>query len=304
LIYNFQLDPGDRVADSAGSALAVVGVGNRDPSFGHPVALANAVAGELGESGEGVGRQWSRPGGEQTHAPTDVAAEVGVIEQAAIVGRNSHEHRCFVQRAYDFAGVKAGQKRYRDCREHGAMQRDEEAVHMKDGKAVNKVILVAESPGRRQRVGVVMQARVRQRGTLGSPGGARRVEQGGEIIVGPFDRPIERRGVDCQIGEPPLAVGIQSVAQHRYGWFRVTNEIVDFGRGERWVEGDVHGASPQARDVESDGLARFWYLHQHAVAGFGSECGQHAGVSTHAFVELSVSGDSLLRRYEKRRVES
>ena len=120
-----------------------------------------------------------------------------MVEQAGVEGRHAHQRRRARQGGDDRVGVEARLKDHRRAGDQRDIDGDEQAVGMEDRQRVDEDVVGAEAPQLGQRPRVGGEIVVGQHRALRAPGGARGVEDGGEIVGAARDRRrFVRRGGD------------------------------------------------------------------------------------------------------------
>ena len=200
---------GQRMADRAGNAIAIIGVRRVHVGLGHAVAFEHGVAGARGPFAMGVGEQRRRAGNEQPHVPRGFFGQRRALQQAGIEGRHAHQHGRARHQLDDQFGIELRQEDHRGAGEQRDVARHEQAVGVIDRQRVDQHVVVGEAPVVDQRERVRREIVVRQHRALGAAGGARRVEDRGEIVVGARDRCEFRSALGGGVGQRALAVGAQ-----------------------------------------------------------------------------------------------
>ena len=165
-------DAGQREADGARHAIALIGVRRIHVGLGHAVALEHGMAGACRPFAMGVGEQRRRARDEQPHMLGGVLVQAGVLQQAGIEGRHAHHHGGAGHQLQDHVRIELRQEDHRGAREQRDVARHEQAVGVIDRQGVDQHVLVGEAPVVDQRIGVRGEIVVRQHRALGAAGGA------------------------------------------------------------------------------------------------------------------------------------
>ena len=203
-------DAGQGMADRAGHALAVIGVGGVHVGFGHAVALEHGVAGARGPFAMGIGEQRRGARNEQPHVLGGFLRQRRALQQPRVEGRHAHQHGRARHQLDDQFGIEFRQEDHRGAGEQRDVARHEQAVGVIDRQRVDQHVLVGEAPVVDQAVGVRREIVVRQHRALGTAGGARGVEDRGEVVIGARDGCERRIGLGGGIRQRSLAVGAQA----------------------------------------------------------------------------------------------
>jgi hypothetical protein len=262
------LDVRQRKADRAGPPLAFIGVRRGHVGLGHAVAFEDAVAGALLEGDVRLGEKRRASGGEEAHMRGKLPGEARIVEQPRIEGRHAH-HRGRPRQPFDeLVDLQRRQEDHRTAGKQDDVAGDEQAVRMEDRQRVQEHVVPGEPPCLDKGPGVGKQVVLRQHSALRAPGGARRIEEGGEVPT--LSRHgIEARGLPgCLFRERPAAVAVQRlevraglrrdrrqrglrglVADHeaRLG---VVDEIFDLVRRIGGIERQEDGAGLDAGRIE------------------------------------------------------
>ena len=202
-------DAGQGMADGAGHALAVIGVGRVHVGLGHAVALEHGMAGACKPFAMGFGEQRRRAGDEQPHVPRGLLAQRRVMQEPRIERGHAHQHGRARHQFDDQVGIEFRQEDHRGTREQRDVARHEQAVGVIDRQRVDQDVVFGEAPVVDQGQRVRGQIVVAQHRALGTAGGARRVEDGGEVVIAARDR---RKFRFCLVGgfrQRALAVGTE-----------------------------------------------------------------------------------------------
>ena len=171
--------PGQREADGAGAALAVVGVRHVHERLGHAVALEHVDTGRVvGSSREQRRRQRCRA----RHAEAE-RGELGVPVLMPPGGRTWSARRrrgsppLVAQRVEHGVGLEPGHEHRRRPGEQRAVEADAEPVHVEEREREHEAVVGRPAPRQPQRLGAREQVAVREPGALGHAGRARRVAE-------------------------------------------------------------------------------------------------------------------------------
>ena len=175
---------GQRMADRAGHAIAVIGVRGVHVGLGHAVALEHGVAGARRPFAMGVGEQRRRAGNEQPHVLRRLLGQRRALQQPRVERRHAHQHGGARHQLDDEIRIEFRQEDHRRAREQRDVAGHEQAVGVIDRQRVDQHVLVGEAPVIDQRERIRRQIVVRQHRALGAARGARGVEDRGEIVVG------------------------------------------------------------------------------------------------------------------------
>ena len=255
-------------------------------------------------------RSGAEPGDEEPHPRRRLGIQHVVLEQADVEGRHPHQHGRPRHQLEDPVDVELRQEDHRGVGEERDVGRDEEAVGVEDRQRVDQHVVRGEAPGVDQGPGVRDEVSVGQHRALGAAGGARGVEQRGQVVGRTLHRRESLRGRVGRLGQAALALGVerderrarlprrrlQSLAparvadeQRRLG---VADEVFDLGRGVAGVERQEDAARADGGEIEDDGLDRFLDLRGHPVPGLHAETGQRVGHPAGPRDEIAV-GDAL-----------
>ena len=160
------------------------------------------MAGPLAELVEGLLQQRRGAGDEQADVLALTRPEAGVGEQPHVEGGHTHEHRRPRQQPAGFRGVEPRAEDHRRAVEERRVARHEQPVGVEDGEHVQERVAFAESPGLVQHLRVREQVGVREHRTLRLAGGARGVEQRGEVAGPALDgvEPVGHRAARLDQG--------------------------------------------------------------------------------------------------------
>ena len=107
-------------------------------------------------------------------------------QQTGVERGHAHEHGGFWQPAHQHRGVELRHQNQTAAIEQHDVERDEQAMDMKQRQRVQQYIVGPKSPQPMQRRGVGRQIAVSQHGALRFSGGAGGVENGGDIVGRPW----------------------------------------------------------------------------------------------------------------------
>ena len=113
-----------------------------------------------------------------------MCAKVRQGQKAGIEGWNPHQYRGLGQQGLDLGRIKAGHKDRGRCAQKGGVKGDEQAVDMEDRQGMEQHILRRKAPEPVQLLGIGGQVAVAEHRPLGPSGGARRIEDRGNIAGG------------------------------------------------------------------------------------------------------------------------
>ena len=240
------------------------------------------MAGPLLPVAVGLGEERRRAGHEEAHVRDRLPGQARMAKQARVEGRNPHQRGRARQEAHHLLGVEFRAEQHRGIGQEGHVRGHEQAVRVVDRQGVDQDVVGRELPGVAQREGVRDEVAVRQHRTLGAPGRARRVEDGGEVVR--LDHG-GREGVRLLVGEVRQRPGPASVQrldrdvarESRDGIapsgvaddelrLRVPDEILDLRRRVGGVERKVDRAGPQGAEIEDEVLHRLLDLHRDPFA--------------------------------------
>jgi hypothetical protein len=187
VVDNAHDGPRHRPTDGAGNASAVEGIGQRDQGLAHAVALEDREPGSHPKRLQMGRRQRCRPAGHESEPPqhggiAGLFVEVG--NQAMHHRRHTHQRRAASEDSVDDGGRgEPGQQHDAGPRLQGTQHGDAQTVDVKQRQRVDDDVVGANAPQVRQRRQPGPQAAVGVRAPLGSPGGARRVDEHGDVVV-------------------------------------------------------------------------------------------------------------------------
>ena len=301
-VHHPRLDPRQGKADGAGAALAVIGVRGAHVGFGHAVAFEDAVACSRLPLFVGFYQQRRRAGDEQAHVGRAVLGQPRIGQQPGIERRHSHQRGRLRHRLEDRVGVKALEEDHPRPGQQCDVGGDEQPVGVKDRQRVDQHVAVGKAPVIAQGFRVAGQVGVAQHRALGAPGGARRVQNGGQIVrsarhrrkaatpdhrVGQRAQPLGvQRDHPGRTGDLGDFVGAGGIADHhaRRG---IAEEIGHLGRGIGGVERQEHAAGHHRAEIELDRLDALVDLHRHPVAGLHAHANQRRGIAFGAGEKLA-----------------
>ena len=248
------------------------------------------MAGHRLEARVGLGEERRRARGEEPHVGDAVAGEARIVEEAGVEGRDAHHRRRLGQAVDHLVDLEARQPDHRAARQQDDVGGDEEPVGVEDRQGVEEDVAVGEAPGRDQHLGVRDEVVVGQHRALRAPGGARRVEDRGEVVGPAVDRGERGRGIADAVGERAVALsveGLEAGRQRREAFgaariadeqrrARILDEVRDLVRGIGGVERQEDDAGSEGGEVEGEGLRCLLDLHRHPVAGPEADVGERA----------------------------
>ena len=258
----------------------------------------------------GLGEQRGGARDEEPHPRRGLDVQPLVLEKAHVEGRDAHQHGRPRHQLEDPVDVELRQEDHRRAGEERDVGRDEEAVGVEDRQSMDQHVIGGVGPSFAQRERVRDEVAVGQHRALGASGGARGVEQRGEIV----GRALHRREVFrcrlCRVRQGPLALRVerderrarlggrlqQRLAPGRVadedGGLGVADEVLDLCRGVAGVERQEGAARPHRAEIEDDRFDRLLDLGGDAVAGLHAEADEGVRHSAGAGDEVGI-GDAL-----------
>jgi hypothetical protein len=184
---------------------------------------------------------------------------------------------------------------------------DEQAMHMEGGQHVQQHVAGPESPVLVQRARVVREVAVGQHRPLGAPGGARGVEDGGEVARAAFQRGEFVR-LRCRSGDQRALPGIVEFQHVRHARLRrefvgerahlrpadeqprrrILEEMLQLMALVGRVERQEDGASAQAGEIQHQRLGRLFHLRGKAIAGLQAQRDDHVGHACRSALDVAV----------------
>ena len=153
------------------------------PGFGHPVAFEDRVPGALAKASKVSASSGAEPETNSRIAAAGAARERRLGEQPRVERGHAHHHgRARQQRRALRRASNFGSHSMRAPGQQHAVDRDEQAVHVVDRQRVEQHVAAREAPVLDQRRRVRGEVAVRQHRALRAAGGARGVEDRGEIV--------------------------------------------------------------------------------------------------------------------------
>ena len=187
------------------------------------------------------------------------------------------------------------------------MAGDEQAMHMKGRQHVQQHIARLEVPVGAQRHGVVREVAVGEHGALGAPGGARGVEDRGEVAGGSRQRRegirLRRGGIDQRAASVVVKfhyvrhAGLcrQFVGQRarlrpadEQAGFRIAEKELQFVALIGRVERQEHHAGANRRKVEHQRFRGLFHLRRNAVAGLQTQRHDQVGHAPRGALDVAV----------------
>ena len=134
--------------------MTVIWVRRDHAGLGHAVPLEDLQSGACGEFGVHGFGHWRRTRCEESNRRTRRGIESGIAKQTGVLRGHPHHDRGIGQVVDDGADVKFWQEDHLVTAQHGAVQRDEQAVHVEDRQCVQQNVFRTEAPDvvQRQRV--------------------------------------------------------------------------------------------------------------------------------------------------------
>ncbi len=265
-----------------------------------------------------VGQERRRTRDEQAHVRARLLGQPLMIQQADIEGRHAHHRRGLRHQAHDLVRIEFRQEDHRRAGHQRDVGRHEQPMGVEDGQRVQQHVVGREAPviDQRQRVGG--QVVVAQHRALGAARGARRVEDGGEIVRSAVDVGEGRSLAGRERGERPLPLGVQRLHRRAAGdrldavelggiahdqrRLGVADEIVQFGQRVGVVERQEDRAGPHAGQIGHQHGHRFFDLHGHPVAGLHAERDEGVGVGARRGFERAIAHQPAVRMSDERSV--
>ena len=134
-------DAGQGIADGAGHALAVIGVGGVHVGLGHAVALENGMAGACNHSRCVSASSGAEPETNSRMCLSSPCVSAGMMQQPHIEGRHAHQHGRTRHQCDDQVGIEFRQEDHRGAREQGDVARDEQAVGVEDRQRMDQDVV-------------------------------------------------------------------------------------------------------------------------------------------------------------------
>ena len=280
-------------------------VGGVDDGLRHAVALQNAVPGSGLPSVKGGRRQRRGAADEHPHTAAVAAAEVRILQQAGVEGRHPHHHRGLGQVPLDRVHVETGQEDRRSAAQQGAVQGDEQAMHMEQRQGVQQHVVVPPAPAPAQGYGIGADVVMGQHRALGAARGAGGVHQGGQVIAIAFGYVMawlcgihglhEAAAASPQRQHGPAAVPTRHVSArrvpHEQPGLRIGKKVRHLSGGVGGIERHIDPARLQRCQVQGHGLGRLADLGQHPVAGRHADLGEHRGQAGSSLRQMGVCPD-------------
>ena len=306
-VRDAQVHAGQRQADGAGAALAVIRVGRVHVGFGHAVALEDSFARPCFERAMRFRQQRRRAGDEQAHMRGQLPIKARIGQQARVEGRHAHHRRRLRHRRDQVVHVEAGQEDNRAAGQQDRLGGDEQAARVENRQRVQKHVVAGEAPRFHKRLGVRKKIVMRQHGALRTAGRAGGVKESSEIVRPALGRDERIVLAGREVGQRAGPVAVQS--QQRRPRFRrdrrkrpraaavadqqpgpgIGDEIVDFGRCIGGVERQEGGAGGHAGGIDGERLRRFLRLQRNPVADRDAAGAQRIGKARSQPQELSVA---------------
>ena len=298
LAHGPHFDPGQRETDRARHTLPEQRIRGDHPGLRHAVALQDPVTGASLEVAEDGFRQRRRAGDEKPDAPAVRAAETRLRQQTRVERRHAHQHRRLRQQAAHFRGVEPRQEEDLRGVQEGRVQRHEQPVNVEDRQRVKQHVPRLEAPDLVQGEGVRGQVAVGDHRALGAPRGARRVADGGQVVVAAgLDRRVGIEGlrllpqrVHADGARPFFGARLADTnrAAHDDPRRRVVDEERDLPLGVGRVQRHVHPAAAQHAQVEGHSLDRLRDLDQYPVPGLHAAPAQRRREPGRSAVEIAI----------------
>ena len=275
------------------------------------------MPGPFAELLECLFQQGSRAGDEQADVGAVMLSEVGLPEQAYVERRHAHEHRRPRQQSAGLRRVEPRAEDHRGAVEQRRVARHEQTVGVEDREHVQEHVALAEPPGLVQHLCVRVEVRVGEHRALRLAGGARRVEQRGEVAGAAFDgvEGIRHRAARLDQGavvahsEGERLVDAVPFAERRESFRRlgsshhesrlgIAEEVVQLPIRIRGVEREIDRARAQAREVEDECPRGLLHLHRDAVARRHAPFGHHVRTAGRRRLDVGPGPQHPVRGFE------
>ena len=293
-------------AHSARNPVAMQRVGGVDDGLRHAVALQNAVPGSGLPSVEGSLRQRCGAADEHPHPTAVPAVEVRILQQAGVEGRHAHHHRGFGEVLLDCPHIETGQENRRGTAQQGAVQGDEQAMHMEQRQGVQQHVVVPPAPTPAQGFGIGANVVVGQHRALGAARGAGGVNQGGQVIaialghvkagLGRVHGLHEASTVAAQRQHGPATLLIRRVRAHRIPHeqprFRVSKKVRHFSGSVSRIERHIDTSCLKSCQVQGHGLGHLANLGKHPVTRRHASFNKHRGQAGSSLGQIGVGPQS------------
>lgn len=264
------------------------------------------------EGGVGLGQQRRRAGNHQPHVREGGAVKARVGQHPAVESRHAHDHRGARQVGGDPLEIEAGVEDQAGAGHQRDVGGDEQPVRVEHRQRVHQHVGRGKAPAIAQGLGVRDQVAMGQHGAFRAAGGARGIEDRGEIIGCTRHRLRQRRGrVGLQFGgcgdrhAAPCdhrARGLGDGVEDQQRGRGVAEEIVELGRGIGGVERHEDRAGGDGGEAEDQRLGRFGDLAEHPIAGAHATRLKGTGPLGHQPAQVGVVEARAVRRVQKRRV--
>ena len=172
---------------------------------------------------------------------------------------------------------------------------------MEDRQRVQLDVRGGKAPLVDERRGVAPQVAVAQHGALGAPGGARGIDDGGEVVRAARRRGVEGRGRRRGCLERAASLGIHrhglhgpaarvhARLRHEERRLGVAQEVIHLGGRVGGVQGHVHSACLQAAEIERHRLGGLRRLRHHPVPGRHAKPQQSAGGARRLCLQVRIA---------------
>ena len=264
------------------------------------------MAGALAELVEGLGQQRRRAGDEEAHAAAGLARQAGLGEQPHVERRHAHEDGRLGQPGDDRLRIELGEPDHPAAVEQRAVRGDEQAVHVEDRQCMDQHVAFAPAPVGLQRDGVRQQVGMAEHRALAAAGGARGVEDGGQVVAVALGRLVRLRLAGRGVEQRAGAVVVEGVDVLRAGGLGdarhpvevprradddaglgIADEVLDLAGLVGVVQRQVDMARAQHRQVEHQRLDRLLGLHGDARAFGQRQRGEQVGDARARLVEVA-----------------